>query len=132
MVHPVLVQSILWIGVFFTVVGALGVFRFGDVYLRIQASSKALTFGFGFIMLGVGLAGDDWRQLGKSLLAVLFMYLTSPLAAQLIAHAALYHMVVTKDEPTMPPDLDALAATAPTTRDTDSRPVPPDAPIPRG
>ena len=84
------------IGVFFLLVGSLGVLRFEDVYLRLQASSKSLTFGFGFLMLGVGILSRDWEVFGKAILAVLFQVLTAPIAAQMIARAGMRRGLVPK------------------------------------
>ena len=79
----------LVVGVFFVFAGSVGVFRFEDVYLRLQASSKSITFGFGFLMLGAGLLVGHGEALAKALLAILFQFLTAPVAAQTIARAAL-------------------------------------------
>jgi len=79
----------IFFGLFFMTVGAIGIFRFPDVFMRLQAASKCLTFGFVFIVLGcVTLVGDagDWT---KALLAVGFQFLTAPVAAQVVARAAL-------------------------------------------
>lgn len=75
-------------GVFFVLIGSLGVLRFEDVYLRLQASSKSITFGFGFLMLGAGLLSGSGLILAKAVLATLFQFLTAPVAAQAIARAA--------------------------------------------
>jgi multicomponent Na+:H+ antiporter subunit G len=76
-------------GTFFVFTGCLGVLRFEDVYLRLQASSKSITFGFGFVMLGAGLLAEDWDLFAKAMLAVAFQFLTAPVAAQTIARAAM-------------------------------------------
>jgi multicomponent Na+:H+ antiporter subunit G len=90
----------LCFGVSFAVVGSIGFFRFPDVYLRLQASSKSLTFGFGFIVLGAGLASGDWVLFGKSLLAAIFQLITAPIAAHVIARSALSSKIrPTKLEP---------------------------------
>lgn len=78
----------LSVGVFFVLIGSLGVLRFEDVYLRLQASSKSITFGFGFVMLGAGLLSGSGLILAKAVLATLFQFLTAPVAAQTIARAA--------------------------------------------
>lgn len=80
---------LLGVGHLFVFVGALGVFRFEDVYLRLQASSKALTFGFGAIVLAAGLLSGDPIALGKAVLALAFQFLTAPIAATVIARTAI-------------------------------------------
>lgn len=79
----------LYIGLFFLFVGTLGIYRFKDVYLRLHASSKSLTFGFSFIIFGVGLMVGTPDAIAKSLIAVVFQFVTAPLAAQMIARSAL-------------------------------------------
>ncbi|MGF1574050.1 MAG: monovalent cation/H(+) antiporter subunit G [Sumerlaeia bacterium] len=81
-------QACIYLGLFFTIVGTVGVFRFSDVYLRLQASSKSLTFGFSFFVFGIGLLTYDANEIAKAVLIVAFQFLTAPLAAQMIARAA--------------------------------------------
>lgn len=84
----VIAYVFIYLGLFFTVVGTVGVFRFRDVYLRLQAASKSLTFGFSFFVFGIGLLTYDPNEIAKAVLIVAFQFLTSPLAAQMIARAA--------------------------------------------
>ncbi|MCB2154862.1 monovalent cation/H(+) antiporter subunit G [bacterium] len=76
-------------GTIFVFVGSVGVVRFQDVYLRLQAASKALTFGFCFLVLGAALNLDSTTAVMKALVAVSFQFMTAPLAAQMIARSAL-------------------------------------------
>lgn len=76
------------IGFAFDVFGCLGLVRLPDVYNRLQAATKCVTLGtcsilFGtFLMVGLCAAGI------KSLLCLLFLILTSPVAAHAIARGA--------------------------------------------
>jgi multicomponent Na+:H+ antiporter subunit G len=79
----------LCIGVFFVFTGSLGVARFQDVYLRLQASSKSITFGLGFLMVGIALVVSHGEVAAKATLAILFQFLTAPIAAQTLARAAM-------------------------------------------
>ncbi len=79
----------LCLGAFFVFTGSLGVARFQDVYLRLQASSKSITFGFGFLMFGVAILVGDGEVTAKAVLAILFQFLTAPVAAQTLAKVAL-------------------------------------------
>ncbi|MDX2176662.1 MAG: monovalent cation/H(+) antiporter subunit G [Candidatus Sumerlaeia bacterium] len=80
--------ALIVLGTVFTAIAALGMLRFPDVYLRLQAASKGLTFGFCAIVLGAGLLADDPDVLAKAFVAVLFQFITSPLAGYLVARAA--------------------------------------------
>ena len=76
------------IGLGFDLFGCLGLIRLPDVYNRLQAATKCVTFGtcsilFGtFLMLGFTAAGL------KSLLCILFLILTAPVSAHAIARGA--------------------------------------------
>lgn len=76
------------VGFAFDLFGCLGLVRLPDVYNRLQASTKCVTLGtcsilFGtFLIVGVNAAGM------KSLLCLVFLILTSPVAAHAIAKGA--------------------------------------------
>ncbi len=76
------------IGFAFDFVGCLGLVRLPDVYNRLQAATKCVTVGtcsilFGtFLMVGFTAAGI------KCLLCVIFIVLTSPVAAHAVARGA--------------------------------------------
>ena len=76
------------VGLAFNVFGCLGLVRLPDVYNRLQAATKCVTLGtcsmlFGtFLIVGFTAAGI------KSLLCIIFLLLTSPVAAHAIARAA--------------------------------------------
>ncbi|MCA9433510.1 MAG: monovalent cation/H(+) antiporter subunit G, partial [Candidatus Omnitrophica bacterium] len=79
----------LCIGLFFVFSGSLGVTRFEDVYLRLQASSKSITLGLSFFLGGVAILFNQGEVTAKVVLAILFQFLTAPIAAQTIARVAL-------------------------------------------
>lgn len=76
-------------GLAFMVVGVIGVVRFEDVFLRLQAASKCLTFGFTFLIVGAVVLVGDPGDYAKVALAILFQFLTAPVAAQMVARSAL-------------------------------------------
>ena len=75
-------------GLAFDVFGCLGLVRLPDVYNRLQAATKCVTLGtcsilFGtFLIVGFNAAGV------KMLLCMIFLILTSPVAAHAIARGA--------------------------------------------
>lgn len=76
------------VGLIFDFFGCLGLVRLPDVYNRLQASTKCVTFGtcsilFGaFLMLGITAAGI------KVLLCIIFLVLTAPVSAHVLARGA--------------------------------------------
>ena len=76
------------IGLFFDLIGCLGLVRLPDVYNRLQASTKCITLGTCSILLGVIII-YGFSVLGtKAFLCMLFLILTSPVSAQALARAA--------------------------------------------
>lgn len=81
---------LLVLGAAFMLLGAVGLARYPDVYMRMQATSKASTLGVALMMLGVACQSGSWPVAGKALLIVAFFFLTSPVAASVIARAAYF------------------------------------------
>lgn len=77
-------------GALFMLLGAIGLVRYQDVYLRMQATSKASTLGVILVMLGVACDAGTWETSGKAFLIIASFFLTSPVAAYVIARAAYY------------------------------------------
>ncbi len=74
------------IGVFFSVVGVIGMIRMPDVYTRIHASGKVSTLGlFGLLLATAALQPE---QALKSIVLFLFLLFTAPVASHAIASAA--------------------------------------------
>ncbi len=75
----------LIVGLAFDLLGCIGLVRLPDVYNRLQASTKCVTLGTCFILFGTFLlSGFLW----KSILAIVFIVMSSPTGAHAIAHAA--------------------------------------------
>ena len=99
----VLIALALLIGGVFALVGAVGVLRFRDFYMRLHAPTKATTLGVGGVLVA-SMAGS-WAQgsLGMhELLITLFLFITAPVSANLMAKAALHLRVPSKAG--QPPD----------------------------
>jgi multicomponent Na+:H+ antiporter subunit G len=76
------------VGVAFTFFGCLGLLRLPDVYNRLQAATKCVTFGIIFMLASV-IVRYGFGSLGvKALLCLLFVLITSPTAAHAIARGA--------------------------------------------
>lgn len=91
------IAAMLVVGGFFTLVGAIGMLRFGDFYMRLHAPTKATTLGVGGVLLAgmaAGFAQGSW--LPHELLITLFLFVTAPVSANLLAKAALHLRVPSK------------------------------------
>ncbi|WP_298830942.1 Na+/H+ antiporter subunit G [uncultured Piscinibacter sp.] len=87
----VIVAALLVIGGVFTLVGAIGMVRFPDFYMRLHAPTKATTLGVGGVLLASLVLGW-WRgEFGvHELLITLFLFVTAPVSANLMAKAAMH------------------------------------------
>jgi multicomponent Na+:H+ antiporter subunit G len=75
-------------GALLSIVGALGVLRFPDVFTRIHAASITDTGGASLVILGLGLIAGLTPLTLKLLLIWAFIMLTTPAAANALANAA--------------------------------------------
>ncbi len=91
------VAALLVIGGVFALIGAIGLVRLPDFYMRLHAPTKATTLGVGGVLLG-SLAMSWWRgEFGvPELLITLFLFLTAPVSANLLAQAAMHRRVPSK------------------------------------
>jgi len=74
------------IGTMFLFLGSLGVFRFPDVYNRLQAGTKCTTLGAFLTIIGVGLMEPSW--FAKCLLIACFILLTNPISSHALGRAS--------------------------------------------
>jgi multicomponent Na+:H+ antiporter subunit G len=74
------------IGIIFLFLGSLGIFRFPDVYNRLQAGTKCTTLGAFFTIIGVGIMEPAW--FGKTLLIAVFILITNPISNHVLGRAA--------------------------------------------
>jgi multicomponent Na+:H+ antiporter subunit G len=84
----IVIAILLLGGSLLTLVAALGLFRLPDLFTRMHAASKAGTAGSGLLLLGVALQSEDAGVWIKCILTIVFFVLTAPVAAHLLAKAA--------------------------------------------
>lgn len=79
----------LWIvGSAFALLAAIGVLRMPDVFTRMQASTKASTLGLGCLAIGAALQLGDMASAIRLFAIFVFLLLTTPVSAHVIARAA--------------------------------------------
>ncbi|MEI3849922.1 MULTISPECIES: monovalent cation/H(+) antiporter subunit G [Ensifer] len=84
----VLVAALLIVGAIFSLLAAIGILRFPDLYTRMHAASKAGTIGSGLLLLAAGVHSLDAAILIRALAGFFFFILTAPISAHLLAKAA--------------------------------------------
>ncbi len=76
------------IGLIFDFFGCLGLVRFPDVYNRLHSSIKCVTLGTSSILFGLFLNKGFTPTGIKALLCILFLALTAPVSAHVLARSA--------------------------------------------
>lgn len=73
----------------FVLAAGVGLLRLPDLFSRMHAASKAGALGAGLVLLGVALGSGDPGVTLRALAAIAFVLVTTPVAAHLLAKAAL-------------------------------------------
>ena len=76
------------IGLTFDIFGCIGLIRLPDVYNRLQATTKCVTLGTCSILFGTLLIKGFTGTGIKSLLCIIFLILTAPVAAHALSRGA--------------------------------------------
>jgi multicomponent K+:H+ antiporter subunit G len=88
---------LILVACFFLLVGAIGLVRFPDFYMRLHAPTKASTLGVGGALIASMLVTFSHGRPGiAELLITLFVFVTAPVSANLMAQAALHLKVHSK------------------------------------
>src|SRR5512145_456925 len=94
------VAALLVVGGVFTLVGAIGMLRFPDFFMRLHAPTKATTLGVGGVLLAsMALSWAQGRPGVPELLITLFLFITAPVSANLMAQAGLHLRVPSRAAP---------------------------------
>lgn len=76
------------LGIVFDFFGCLGLVRFPDIYNRLHSSIKCVTLGTSSILFGLFLYKGFTHTGVKALLCILFLVLTAPVSAHVLARSA--------------------------------------------
>jgi multicomponent K+:H+ antiporter subunit G len=97
----ILLSALLLFGTFFIVVGAFGLVKLRDFFKRLHAPTKASTLGVGCLLAAsVGyhlVIGEDPQP--RELLITVFLFITAPVSAHMMAKAALSLMIDKRPAP---------------------------------
>lgn len=88
----VVISFFLLIGAAFALIGSLGLLHLPDFYMRLHGPTKATTLGVGGMIIGSVIFFSS-RGEGVSLhelLISLFLFITAPVSAHMLAKAALH------------------------------------------
>lgn len=91
MIADVITSLLILIGATFALIGSIGLARLPDFFTRLHGPTKATTLGVGAVVVAslihssVETGGVSLRELAISL----FLFITAPVSAHLLAKAAL-------------------------------------------
>ena len=79
-------------GALFTLIGSIGLFKLPDFYMRLHGPTKASTLGVGAILIVsavyFSITGDGISL--HEVLVTIFLFITAPIGAHLMAKAAIH------------------------------------------
>ena len=78
---------LLFIGVAFTLVAAIGLVRLPDLYSRMHAATKPQLLGLMFVCVGITLDTLDWRWVVLGLAVLTLQVVTAPVGSHLVSRA---------------------------------------------
>ncbi len=84
----IITSLLLVFGGLFMFLAGVGVARMPDLFMRMQAATKAATLGSGCMLLAVAVHFADLGVATRALLVIAFIFLTAPVAAHVIGNAA--------------------------------------------
>src|SRR5690554_3853492 len=70
-----------------TFIAALGVLRLPDFFMRMHAATKAGVVGPSLLLLAIGCFEPSWGTWAKIILAILFLFMTTPIAGHVLGKA---------------------------------------------
>ncbi|MEM9418270.1 MAG: monovalent cation/H(+) antiporter subunit G [Planctomycetota bacterium] len=91
------VMAVLWLilalivaalGCLLILLASVGLLRMPDVYMRMQVASKASTLGAALVLGGGAMGLGDPPSVVRTVVAIVFLCITMPVAAHLLGRAA--------------------------------------------
>jgi CPA2 family monovalent cation:H+ antiporter-2 len=88
--NEIISSALMIIGAAFALLAGAGVVRMPDLFTRMQAATKASTLGIGCMVLAVPIHFGELGITTRALATIIFVFLTAPVAAHMIARAAYF------------------------------------------
>ncbi|NBC11168.1 MAG: Na+/H+ antiporter subunit G [Planctomycetes bacterium] len=87
-VRWVIVFVFAGLGCLLLLLAAVGLVRMPDLYMRMQVASKASTLGAALVLGAAAIGLDDLPATTRAVMTLVFLCITTPLAAHLLARVA--------------------------------------------
>lgn len=90
----IVIAILILVGAFFTLVGSIGLVKLPDFFMRLHGPTKATTLGVGSILVASTLYYWSFENTVSlhEILITLFLFITAPVSAHLMAKAALHKL----------------------------------------
>jgi monovalent cation/proton antiporter MnhG/PhaG subunit len=88
--NEIISSALMIIGAAFALLAGAGVVRMPDLFTRMQAATKASTLGIGCLVLAVPIHFGELGITTRAIATIIFVFLTAPVAAHMIARAAYF------------------------------------------
>lgn len=88
----ILLALLIIVGAAFTLIGSFGLFKLPDFFMRLHGPTKATTLGVGAILIASALYFSFEKETLSlhEILITLFLFITAPVSAHLVAKAAIH------------------------------------------
>jgi multicomponent K+:H+ antiporter subunit G len=92
MLIDILIAALILLGASFALIGSIGLASLPDFFCRLHGPTKSTTLGVGGMLAASALyfAAQGLTASPKELLVALFLFMTTPVSAHLLAKAALH------------------------------------------
>lgn len=88
MITKILILVLVYFGVCLIFIASLGLFKMPDLYTRMSAVTKAVTFKVGIVLLSVSIYFNTLPVVVKSVIIVFLLFLTTPVSSHLLGREA--------------------------------------------
>jgi multicomponent Na+:H+ antiporter subunit G len=88
MIAEIIILIFIFLGVFLMFIASLGLFIMPDLYTRMSAVTKAVTFKVGLILLSAMIYFNTLPVILKSILIIFLILLTTPVSSHLLGKEA--------------------------------------------
>lgn len=89
MIAEIIISVLLIAGAAFILIASIGILRMPDIYMRMHAATKAPSLGIMLMLFAAMIYFPEAGLIVKSFLIIIFLYLTTPVAANLLARTSL-------------------------------------------
>lgn len=90
LIRDLFTDVLLILGTAFMVIAGLGIVRMPDLFTRMQAAAKTGTLGVGLVIAAVAVHYGQMGIVTQAIIVIAFFFLTTPVAAHMIARAAYF------------------------------------------